>query len=77
MTVEELKTALFALEPEQKKAFILDILPPLANDAMKDPAFLMQLMPVFLGMLKEKGIELQQLVQLAAMFGGKPGGGNP
>lgn len=69
MTVEELKTAVLALEAEEKKAFILDILPALAQDAMQDPSFLMQLFPVFLDILKKSGLDLQQLVQFATMFG--------
>ena len=70
MTVAELKSAVMALAPEQKKAFILETLPPLAKDAMADPSFLMQLLPVFLGIVKESGLDLQQLLQFAAMFGG-------
>ncbi|MEJ2700338.1 MAG: hypothetical protein P8Z70_11855 [Desulfuromonadales bacterium] len=72
MTVQELKTAVMALETEEKKAFILETLPLLAQDAMKDPSFLMQLFPVFLGIVKESGLDLQQLLQLATMFGGSP-----
>jgi hypothetical protein len=72
MTVQELKTAVMALETEEKKAFILETLPLLARDAMQDPTFLMQLFPVFLGIVKESGLDLQQLVQFAAMFGGSP-----
>ncbi len=74
MTVEELKTAVLALEPEQKKAFMLETLSPLAVDAVKDPAFLMQLFPVFLGILKESGMDLQQLLQFAMMMGNNGGG---
>ena len=70
MTVAELNSAVMALTPEQKKAFILETLPPLAKDAMADPSFLMQLLPVFLGIVKESGLDLQQLLQFAAMFGG-------
>jgi hypothetical protein len=65
MTVEELKTAVAALSPEEKKAFILETLPGLARDAMQDSGFLLQLFPVFLGILKDSGIELSQLLQLA------------
>ncbi len=70
MTVEELKVAVMALEPEQKKAFILETLPGMAKEAMQDPAFLTQLFPVFLGILKESGMDLQQLLQFATMMGG-------
>lgn len=68
MTPEELKEAVLALDSEARKAFLLDALPELAKDAMQDQMFLMQLFPVFVGLLKESGIELSQLVQLAGMF---------
>lgn len=70
MTVAELKSAVLALSPEEKKTFILEALPDLAKEGMQDPAFLMQLFPVFLGLLKESGIDMQQLLQFAAMMGG-------
>jgi len=35
---------------------------------MKDQMFLMQLFPVFVNLLKESGIELTQLLQMASMF---------
>ena len=76
MTVEELKTAVMALDADQKKRFILEALPELSKEAMRDPSFLMQLLPVFLGILKESGLELQQLLQVAAMFGGSPTSAN-
>ncbi len=72
MSVAALKSAVLALSPEEKKAFILETLPPMAKEAMQDPTFLMQLFPVFLGIVKESGLDLQQIVQLAAMFGGVP-----
>lgn len=68
MTPEELKEAVLALDSDAKKAFLLDALPELAKDAMQDQMFLMQLFPIFLGLLKESGIELSQLMQLASMF---------
>jgi hypothetical protein len=68
MTVEQLKQAVFALNPEEKKAFILSTLPELAKDAMQDGSFLMQLFPVFMGILKDSGIELSQLLQLASVM---------
>lgn len=68
MTPEELKEAVLALDSEARKAFLLDALPDLAKDAMQDQMFLMQLFPIFLKLLKESGIELTQLVQLASMF---------
>lgn len=74
MTVTELKAAVLALDREEKKAFILDTLPELARDAMADPSFLPRLLPVFLGIVKDSGLDLQQLLQFAAMFGGDSGG---
>ncbi|PLX86993.1 MAG: hypothetical protein C0618_07690 [Desulfuromonas sp.] len=71
MSPEEIKTALLGLSDDDKKAFILDTLPTLTQEVIKDPAFMMQLFPVMLGILKESGMDLQQLVQLAAMFGGQ------
>jgi len=73
MTVEELKAAVLALPMEDKKNLILDTFPTLAQEAMQDPSFLMQLLPAFLKLLQEKGIDMQQLVQLAAFM--KPAGG--
>jgi hypothetical protein len=73
MTATELKSAVLALDVEAKKTFILETLPPLAKDAMQDPAFLMQLLPVFLGIVKESGLDVQQLLQFATMMGGPRG----
>ena len=73
MTVAELKSAVLALAPEEKKAFLIETLPDLAREGMKDPGFLMQLFPVFMGLLKESGIDMQQLLQFAALMGN---GGN-
>jgi len=72
MTVQQLKSTVMALPLEEKKAFILETLQPLAKEAMQDPSFLMQLFPVFLSIVRESGLDLQQLVQLASMFGGAP-----
>jgi len=69
MTVEEIKTALMALSTEEKKAFILETLPGLAEEVIKEPGFMMQLFPVLLGILKESGMDLQQLLQFATMMG--------
>ena len=69
MTVEELKTAVMALSLEEKKTFILEALPDLAGDVIKEPGFMMQLFPVLLGILKESGMDLQQLLQFATMMG--------
>lgn len=65
MTVEQIKQAVSNLSPEEKKAFILETLPDLARDAMQDSSFLLQLFPVFMGILKDSGIEFSQLLQLA------------
>ena len=70
MTVQELKTAVMALETEQKQAFIRETLPGLAKDAMQDPSFMMQMLPIFLGIVKESGLDLQQLLQFASLMGG-------
>ncbi len=69
MTVEEIKTALMELSSEEKKAFILETLPDLAGEVIKEPGFMMQLFPVLLGILKESGMDLQQLLQFATMMG--------
>jgi len=68
MTVEELKTAVMALSTEEKKTFILETLPDLAGEVIKEPGFIMQLFPVLLGILKESGMDLQQLLQFATMM---------
>ncbi len=68
MSVAELKAAVMALSNEEKKTFILEALPDLSRDVIQDPGFMMQLFPVLLGILKESGMDLQQLLQLAAMM---------
>lgn len=75
MTLNELKDALMALSPEDRKSFILETFPDVTREAMSDPSFAMQLFPLFLGILKEKGLDLQQLVQLASLFGGTDSSG--
>jgi len=70
MNVEELKTEVLALGPEDRKAFIINTLPELSRDLVKDSAFMMQLFPVIMGIVRESGMDIQQLVQLAAMLGG-------
>ena len=69
MSSEEIKAALLGLSKEEKQAFILETLPGLAKDVIKEPGFMMQLFPVLLGILKESGMDLQQLIQLASMMG--------
>jgi len=71
MNLEELKTAVLALDTEEKKAFILETVPDLAKEAMQTPGFLMQLLPVFMNILKESGVDMQQLLQLATMLSNK------
>lgn len=69
MTNEELKAAVLGLSMEDKKAFIIEVLPELAGDVIKEPGFMLQLFPVLLGILKESGMDMQQLIQLASMMG--------
>ena len=64
MNQQELSDAVMALSLEEKKAFILDTLPGLAKDAMEDKTFMMQLLPVFLGIVQESGLDLAQLMPL-------------
>jgi hypothetical protein len=68
MTTEEIKNALLGLSKEEKQAFIIDTLPLLAKEVIQEPGFMMQLLPVMLGILKESGMDLQQLLQLATMM---------
>jgi len=35
----------------------------------KEPGFMMQLFPVLMGILKESGMDLQQLLQMASVMG--------
>ncbi|OEU69186.1 MAG: hypothetical protein BA864_12345 [Desulfuromonadales bacterium C00003093] len=69
MTTEEIKSALLGLSKEEKQAFILETLPDLTKDVINEPGFMMQLFPVFLGILKESGVDLQQLLQMMTMMG--------
>ncbi|MBN1957850.1 MAG: hypothetical protein JXQ81_04745 [Desulfuromonadales bacterium] len=71
MTSAEIKAALMGLSIEEKKAFIIEALPELAGDVIKEPGFMMQLFPVLLGILKQSGMDLQQLLQLATMMAGQ------
>mgnify|MGYP001170190017 FL=1 len=64
MTQQEITDAVMALSLEEKQAFILKTLPGLAKDAMEDKTFLMQLLPVFLGIVQESGLDLAQLMPL-------------
>ena len=71
MSTEEIKSALLGLSKEEKQAFILETLPDLAKEVIKEPGFMIQLFPVLLGILKESGMDLQQLLQMATMMGGQ------
>lgn len=73
MTQQEITDAVMALSLEEKQAFILETLPGLAKDAMQDKTFLMQLLPVFLGIVQESGFDLAQLMPL---LGSMPTAGN-
>jgi hypothetical protein len=64
MTQQEITDAVMVLSLEEKKAFILETLPGLAKEAMADKTFLFQLLPVFLGIVKESGLDLAQLLPL-------------
>lgn len=68
MNHNDIKSALLALPEAEQKAFVLDTLPELARNLVKDPTFMMQLFPVMLDILKESGMDLQQLLQLATMM---------
>ncbi len=69
MTTAEIKTALLGLSKEEQKQFIIETLPDLAREVIKEPGFMLQMFPVMLGILKESGMDLQQLLQLATMMG--------
>lgn len=69
MTNAEIKSALLGLSKEDKQTFIIDTLPELAKEVIKEPGFMLQLLPVLLDILKESGMDLQQLLQLATMMG--------
>lgn len=74
MSIEELQSAIMSLSTEEKQKFILNTLPDLASEAMQDPTFMMKLLPVFLGIVKQSGLDIQQLLQFAALQGGTLGG---
>jgi hypothetical protein len=68
MTATEIKEALMALSIEERKSFVLNALPELSKDLIQEPGFMLELFPVLLGILKESGMDLQQLLQLASMM---------
>jgi len=69
---EEIKRAVLTLDAADKKRLVLETFPELSRDAIKDPGFVMQLFPPFLDVLRESGLDLQQLVKLVGMLGGTP-----
>jgi hypothetical protein len=68
MTATEIKEALMALSIEERKSFVLNALPELSKDLIQEPGFMLELFPVLLRILKESGMDLQQLLQLASMM---------
>ncbi|AJF07149.1 hypothetical protein [Geoalkalibacter subterraneus] len=70
MSVDELKDAVLALEADEKKQLLLETLPQLSREVMQDREFLMQLLPIFMGLIKDSGIDLGQLAQMAMMMNG-------
>ncbi len=70
MNVDELKDAVLALEADEKKQLLLQTLPQLSREVMQDREFLMQLLPIFMGLIKDSGIDLGQLAQMAMMMNG-------
>ena len=70
MNYEEIKNEVLELSSEDKKRLIIETFPEISKDAIKDPGFVMQLFPMFLSVLRESGMDLQQLVKLAGMLGG-------
>ncbi|MDF1580288.1 MAG: hypothetical protein P1P74_05835 [Desulfuromonadales bacterium] len=72
MTQQELSDAVMTLSLEDKKKFIITTLPDLAKDAMEDPAFLLELLPIMLGIVKDSGLDLAQLMPLLGGMSQKP-----
>ena len=70
MSVDELKDAVLALDTDEKKQLLLETLPQLSREVMQDREFLMQLLPIFMGLIKDSGIDLGQLAQMAMMMNG-------
>lgn len=68
MTVDQLKFAVLELDPAARQEFILSLLPELGSDVIKDPAFLSRLLPALLGLLRESGLDLGQLLQFANQY---------
>lgn len=68
MTVDQLKIAVLELDPAARQEFILALLPDLGRDVIKDPAFLPRLLPALLGLLRDSGLDLGQLLQFASQY---------
>ncbi len=67
MNIEELKQQVMQLTTTEKQEFILTALPDLADEALQDSGFMLRLLPVMLEIVKKSGIDLQQLMQFAAL----------
>ncbi len=72
MTRTEIARALLELPADDQKKIILETLPTMATTLVQDKEFMMQLFPVMLGILKESGMDLQQLLQLATLMNQQP-----
>ncbi|MBW6512302.1 MAG: hypothetical protein K0A93_09380 [Desulfuromonadaceae bacterium] len=76
MTQQELSDAVMTLSLEDKKKFIITTLPNLAKDAMEDPGFLLELLPIMLGIVKDSGLDLAQLMPLLGGMSQKTASGS-
>ena len=74
MTVPEIKKAVLELSREEKQQFILETLPALSEEVMQDRSFMMQLVPVMMDMVQKSGVDMNQLLQMAAMMSGSRSG---
>ena len=68
MDFDQTREALQGLTPVERKQLLLELFPDVAREALQDPAFLMQLLPLFLKTLNDHGLDLQQLTRLAGLF---------
>jgi len=72
MTVSELKAAVIDLDPASQQEFILALLPELGPTLVKNPGFLPKLLPVLLTLVRQSGVDLAQLLQLANLYAAPP-----
>lgn len=72
MRVEELKQEVMQLSPLERQEFILTALPAMAEEALQDSGFMLRLLPVLLNMVKKSGLDLNQLMQFAALQQSSP-----